>query len=90
MRIKGRNEDGSTPYYQWVTKYQLEYGLSSDEEDFDYVMSPAGGDAVTFNANSDRDSVVENEFAIIFARVFRLCPVEWHNYISMRWEVYGC
>ena len=86
VSTKGRNN-----YSQWVTKYQLKYSLSSSEASFEYVTSsPTGGDIVTFIANSDRDSVVENEFAMIFARFFRLCPLEWHLHISMRWEVYGC
>ena len=90
VATKGRNEV-EPYYYEWVTKYQLKYSLSGSEATFEYVTSPStGGDIVTFNANSDGDSVVENEFAMIFARFFRLCPVEWHNRISMRWEVYGC
>ena len=90
VATKGRNEV-VPKYYQCVTKYQLKYSLSSSEASFEYVTSsPTGGDIITFNANSDRDSVVENEFAMIFARFFRLCPLEWHGHISMRWEVYGC
>ena len=88
ISTKGRNEL-SAAYNQWVTKYQLKYGTSSNEADFQYVTSD-GGDVITFDGNIDRDSVVENEFAKIFARVLRLCPTEWHIHISLRWEVYGC
>ena len=86
VATKGRNQ-----YSQWVTKYQLKYALWSNEQDFVYVTSSAnGGDVMTFNANTDRDSVVENEFAVISVRFLRLCPVEWFAHISLRWEVYGC
>ena len=88
IATKGRNEI-SPVHFQWVTKYQLKYGMSSNEADFEYVTSD-GGDVITFDGNIDRDSVVENEFAKIFARVLRLCPTEWHIHISLRWEVYGC
>ena len=88
VATKGRNEM-SNSYSQWVTKYQLKYALSS--MDFEYVTSsPASTYAVTFNANSDRDSVVENGFVRIFARFLRLCPIEWYGHISLRWEAYGC
>ena len=86
VATKGRNQ-----HSQWVTKYQLKYALWSNEQDFVYVTSSAnGGDVMTFNANSDRDSVVENEIPYVFARFLRLCPVEWFSHISLRWEVYGC
>ena len=80
---------GRSDYPQRVTKYQLKYGLSGSEADFEYVTS-AGGEVITFNANRDQDSIVENEFAMIFARVLRLCPVEWGYRIAVRWEVFGC
>ena len=73
----------------WVTKYQLKYGLSSNEADLEYVAT-SGGDFITFNGNSDQNTAVENEFSMIFARVVRLCPTEWQSRIALRWEVYGC
>ena len=84
VATKGRNG----VHAQWVTKYQLKYNLSINEADFEYVTS-AGGDITTFDGNIDQDSVVENEFEVISARIFRLCPIEWNNHIAMRWEVYG-
>ena len=73
----------------WVTKYQLKYGMSSNEADLENVTT-SGGDVITFNGNSDRDTIVENEFSMIFAQVIRLCPTEWDSRIALRWEVYGC
>ena len=85
VATKGRNNEN-----QWVTEYQLKYGLSSNEANLEYVTSAAGGEAITFEGNTDRDSVVENEFAMIFARVVRLIPTNWHGRIGLRWEIYGC
>ena len=84
VATKGRNG----VHAQWVTKYQLKYNLSISEADFKYVTS-AGGDITTFDGNIDQDSVVENEFEVISARIFRLCPIAWNYHIAMRWELYG-
>ena len=88
VATKGRNEDLSS-LFQWVTKYQLKYSLSNNEADFEYVTS-ASGDVMTFDGNTDRNSVVENEFATVSVLFFRLCVIEWHNHIALRWEVYSC
>ena len=87
VATKGRNE--ASPLYFWLTKYRLKYGLSANEDEFEYVRS-AGGDVITFDGNSDKDTGVENEFEMVFARVMRLCPVEWNRSIAVRWELYGC
>ena len=83
VATRGKNDEDN-----WVTRYQLKYSLSINEADFEYVTSTGGG-VMTFNGNSDRNSVVENEFAIISARVLRLYPIEWRIPIALRWEVYG-
>ena len=90
-KVATKGRDGNRPS-QWVTKYQLKYSLLGNEADFEYVTSSAaeGGDVITFNGNSDQDTVVENEFSTIFAQFFRLYPTEWVGHISLRWEVYGC
>lgn len=44
-----------------------------------------------FYANHDSETVVYNVLAPpITARLIRILPVEWHNQISMRLEIYGC
>ena len=44
-----------------------------------------------FYGNQDSDTVVKNVLIPpITARYIRLMPVEWHNHISMRVEIYGC
>ena len=80
----------NTLRYNWVTSYQLATSLTGDEADFEYVTSSADGVVVTFNANSDRDTIVSNSFSPRVARFVRLYPQTWNEYISMRWEVYGC
>ena len=72
-----------------MIKYQLKYGLSSNEADLEYMVS-TGGDVITFNGNVDHRTIVENEFPMIFARLFRLCPTEWESRITLEWEVYSC
>ena len=87
VATKGKNEDRSL--FQWVTRYQLKYGISSTQADFEYVTS-ADGEIISFDGNNDRDSIVENEFPTVLAKFIRLNPIGWHQYISMRCEVYGC
>ena len=44
-----------------------------------------------FDGNEDSDTVVFNKLSRpITARYIRLLPIEWHNHISMRIEIYGC
>lgn len=44
-----------------------------------------------FEGNEDSDTVVFNKLSQpITARYIRLLPIEWHNHISMRIEIYGC
>ncbi|XP_072043445.1 retinoschisin-like [Amphiura filiformis] len=45
----------------------------------------------TFNANSDRDTVVSITFPQpISARFLRIIPTERHSWVSLRFEVIGC
>ena len=44
-----------------------------------------------FAANSDRDTIVSQVLTPRFrARYVRFVAMTWHNYISMRAELYGC
>ena len=44
-----------------------------------------------FEGNEDSDTVVFNKLSQpITARYIRLLPIEWHEHISMRIEIYGC
>ena len=44
-----------------------------------------------FEANSDRDTIVSHVLTPRFrARYVRFVVLNWHRYISMRVELYGC
>ena len=44
-----------------------------------------------FSGNSDEDSVVYHQLnPPIRARYIRFRPIKWHDWISMRVELYGC
>ncbi|XP_068677063.1 uncharacterized protein [Montipora foliosa] len=80
---------GRFKHNQWVTKYRLEY---SDDADIFHVFKPEGANIPkVFHANEDNDTVVYNALSpSITARFIRFVPVEWHNDIAMRVEIYGC
>ena len=45
----------------------------------------------TFQANTDTDTVVENQLPIpVTARCLRLYPLEWDTLPDVKMEVYGC
>ena len=74
----------SDPYdcKQWVKKYTVKYTL--DGENW-YLAD----DGKVFNGNSDETTKVTNEFCEpIYARTIRICPQEWNEHISMRFEAY--
>jgi hypothetical protein len=51
---------------------------------FDFVLQ-------IFNGNTDQSTVVTALFDTpVQAAVVRIVPTEWHNHISMRFEVLGC
>lgn len=90
-RIREIATQGRSGWTQWVTKYQLKYSLTSDEDSFQYVTSPDDDvTPMTFDANTDYESVVMNSFEPVTARYVRLYPTEWYSHISLRWEVYAC
>ena len=68
--------------YQFVTSYTISHSI--DGSTYDVIQS-------TFDANSDRDSIVENSIVpAVNARYVRLHPQTWQDHPSMRWEIYGC
>lgn len=58
---------------------------------FGFCLSPLLSQHQVFYGNQNSDTVVKNILSPpITARYIRLIPVEWHNHISMRVEIYGC
>ena len=44
-----------------------------------------------FEGNKDKDTVVIHQFGVpIKARWFRINPVEWHEYIALRFDFLVC
>ncbi|XP_032227338.1 lactadherin isoform X2 [Nematostella vectensis] len=73
---------------QWVSEYSVEYSLRGDQ-----WQSYQDGNGVTkiFPGNSDRTTVVKNEFSpFIKARFVRVVVQAWYDHITMRAEFYGC
>ena len=88
QRIQAVATQGRHDYDQWVTSYKFAY--STDGVTYDYVRNADGSDRV-FGGNSDRNTVVEHSFdVVIVARFVRLYPQTYYDYMSLRWEVYGC
>lgn len=78
---------GRYGYDQWVTSYKISY--SNDDINWNYIGGTDLASATTFTGNSDRNTVVTNEFATtITAQYIRIHPVTWYSHISMRIEVY--
>ena len=90
VATQGRHETVYTNDFEWVTSYHLKYSLTGVEQDFGYVTSSADVSVINFPGNTDRNTIVTNEFDPITGRYIRLYPSAWNNHISMRWEVYGC
>ena len=87
MATQGKEDHGNEN--QWLTSYHLLYSATTNTANLQYI-SGADSNAITFPANSDRQTIVENQFSPVQARVFRLEVVTYNNWISTRWEVYGC
>ncbi len=82
VATQGRHEKGLPTGDQWVTKYKVQHLLDG------LTWHAADGGRI-FDANTDRDTVVEHRFANPFvASIIRLEPIEAHTSVSMRCEVY--
>jgi len=78
IETKGRSDTGD----QWVTEYKLAF--SGDGDKWTMVDD-------TFEANSDKDSMMENTLdPPIVATMLRLYPTNYHESISLRAELFGC
>ncbi|XP_066019015.1 uncharacterized protein [Pocillopora verrucosa] len=88
-RLTGVATQGMNGNNQWVSRYLIQY--SSDGVTFEFYNATEDSSAKVFYGNQDSDTVVKNILSpLITARYIRLMPVEWHNHISMRVEIYGC
>ncbi|XP_014670433.1 PREDICTED: neurexin-4-like, partial [Priapulus caudatus] len=86
--ITGIGTQGRGGSDDYITEYHVLYS-DNGRDWMDYVNKL--GRTKTFNANTDSTSMVQNTFEQpIVARYIRINPVQWHQYISMRMELFGC
>ncbi|XP_027046430.1 uncharacterized protein LOC113674157 [Pocillopora damicornis] len=72
---------------QWVTSYYISYSKNG----YKYTPYREGRRTKIFQGNYDRYIIVRHKLARpITARFFRIHPVTWYGWISMRVEFYGC
>ncbi|XP_015757096.1 PREDICTED: uncharacterized protein LOC107336222 [Acropora digitifera] len=72
---------------QWVTSYRL----SSSVDGIHFAKYRQNSRDKMFAGNSDRNTVVFNRLYPSFhGRYVRFYPKQWHSFIAMRIELYGC
>ncbi|XP_072017023.1 uncharacterized protein [Amphiura filiformis] len=83
--ITGIKTQGATRVAQWIKTFQVKFGIDVNALEY-YTLSNI---VATFNANTDRTTVVENVINQAIARYFRvmILTFEWHP--AMRMEVIG-
>ncbi|XP_067650638.1 mucin-5AC-like [Haliotis asinina] len=87
--IAGVSTQGRSDGAAWVTKYEVYY--SNDGRTFNAInTSPTDTVPRVFEGNFDQNTPLMNVFPEINARFIRIRPVEWHEAIGMRFNVYGC
>ncbi|XP_033109290.1 lactadherin-like [Anneissia japonica] len=73
---------------QWVTSYEIFYSV--DGNLFQPIRN-SDCQVTRFVGNSDEDTTVTNIFPDpVYAKFVRIHPTNWHNWISLRFEVLGC
>ncbi|XP_071801331.1 retinoschisin-like [Asterias amurensis] len=74
---------------QWVTKYRVQFEPPSPACLVD--VKHQLGQTQIFNGNTDKHSIVERRFfKPVLAVKIRIVPVEWNEYICLRFELLGC
>ncbi|XP_072017483.1 uncharacterized protein, partial [Amphiura filiformis] len=86
VMIQGRN---SPTLFQWVTKFKVAYNMYGSE--WKQVKTSDNQEDLVFDGNSDRDTAVTKLFpSAVQATMIKIRPIEWHNYVSMRFDLIGC
>ena len=76
---------GDHSYQQWVTVFTLAYGF--DTETLEYILDQSNSNVRVFMGNTDKNTIVYNEFDSVLTRFIRLYVLEWNGAKVMRWEV---
>ena len=71
---------------QWLTSYKVAWSV--DGVKWRYLQDRKGKEKV-FEANQDKQTVVEHDIEPQLTRFVRLHPVTYYSYCSVRWEIYG-
>jgi len=75
VATQGRGDCG-----QWVKSYRLEHSQDN------ITWTPVGQQ---FQGNTDQTSIVYHTLEVpVLVRFVRLCPLEWHSHLSLRFELY--
>lgn len=83
VATQGRNFYG----HGHVTSYKLKYSLTNS--DFEFVLSE-NSEEITFEGNTDQETIVCNTFPLVLAHFVRLLPQTWSFKVALRWELYSC
>ncbi|XP_072017380.1 uncharacterized protein [Amphiura filiformis] len=84
VMIQGRNG-----YDQWVTKFKVVYNIYGSK--WKHVKTADDQEDLVFDGNTDRDTIVPRLFpSHVRATVIRIQPIQWHNHISIRFDLIGC
>ncbi|KAK3093972.1 hypothetical protein FSP39_022381 [Pinctada imbricata] len=77
---------------QWVTKYRVLYSMDcSNNSNSWHTLSGHNVSDVFFKGNSDENTIESHDFDCpVIAKCIRINPLEWHNHISMRFDLLGC
>ena len=83
---------GDSTYMQCVTSYYVNVKSTTDDDYTAVCGTESCPQLFTGNdPTRDHETVATNEFDWpIAARFVRLNPQTWNNFITMRWEIYGC
>ncbi|KAK3100720.1 hypothetical protein FSP39_024244 [Pinctada imbricata] len=87
--IKGIVTMGRSDADEYVTQYKIRYQYDTFSKWVWYEQPP--GTIKVFTGNSDISNAVTNSLMFpIESKSIRLYPVQWHNKMSLRWDVMGC
>ncbi|XP_071806159.1 retinoschisin-like [Asterias amurensis] len=87
--VTGVLTQGRWQHVQWVTKYKVQFEPPSPAHLVD--VKDQLDQTQIFNGNTDNNGIVDRRFfEPVLAVKIRIVPVEWNNFIALRFELLGC
>ncbi|XP_071792048.1 retinoschisin-like [Asterias amurensis] len=87
--VTGVLTQGRWQHVQWVTKFKVQYESPSPANLVD--VKDRLGQTEIFDGNTDSNGIVERRFfEPVFAVKVRIVPIEWNDFIALRFELLGC